>query len=270
MMRIVSAIFLGLVLATAGHAAAVDGVDVYSLSEGQGPAIVLVHGWTCDTSAWTDQIEAFSDGYQVVALDLPGHGQSGAPADERFTVDLYTGAIEAVITELDLDRVVLIGHSMGVPVIAHYAARYPDRVMAMVAVDGPIAPPPPTEDGPSGPPAQNGISREDSIRSFFVPQTSAAVRTKVMNMMLAPSDERAAAILAPFFDPSFAFAEPPNVPILNVIAGNQPPLDPAVVQSSPSNMQFVQFEGTGHFLMMEQPERFNDLVRNFLENNLGP
>ena len=267
MKRIVIAILVCQGLVSSGHGASVDGVDDYLSSEGEGPAIVFVHGWTCDTTVWSEQIEAFKGDYQAVALDLPGHGQSGAPADEVFSVDLYTGAIESVIAELELGRVILVGHSMGVPVIAHYAARYPDRVAALIAVDGPILPPsPPPEGAPSGPPAQNGISREESVRFFFVPQTPENVQAKVLGMMLAPSDERAAAILAPFYDPSFTFAEPPDVPILNVIAGNQPPLDPNAAQSNRPNMRSVQLEGTGHFLMMERPVEFNALVGEFLQS----
>src|SRR5690606_16146848 len=100
--------------------------------------IVFVHGWTCDETSWAEQVQAFADDYRVITLDLPGHGRSDVPAREDFSMDLFAGAVEAVRAEAGADKVVLVGHSMGAPVIRQYALTHPERVAGLVAVDGPL------------------------------------------------------------------------------------------------------------------------------------
>ena len=126
-----------------------------------------------------------------ITLDLPGHGQSGSPADGKFSMDLFARAVESVRDEAKVDKIVLIGHSMGAPVIRQYARLYPQHVIALVAVDGPLdmrnfgqpqrggaafTPPPVT--GPDG--LKN---RETMIRSMFTPQTPAPLQRQILTMM---------------------------------------------------------------------------------------
>ena len=115
--------------------AADDGVAIRYHSEGQGsPALVFVHGWGCDRSHWTEQVAHFAPTHQVVTLDLPGHGASGKNRRE-WTLQAYGEDVRAVVKALDLRRVVLIGHSMGGPVVLEAARRMPDRVVAVIGVD---------------------------------------------------------------------------------------------------------------------------------------
>ena len=72
-MRWLSTLILALVFASGASAASVDGLNIYSTSTGSGNAtVVLVHGWTCDTSSWDAQVPVLSKRYRVIALDLPG------------------------------------------------------------------------------------------------------------------------------------------------------------------------------------------------------
>src|SRR5580658_8324379 len=126
-------------LALAGSltAAAVDGIQINSASTGKGPkTVILVHGWTCDETTWSEQVPVLSKKYRVLTLDLPGHGKTGAPADGKLSMDLFARAVEAVRAESKADRVVLVGHSMGTPVVVQYARLYPEHVAALVFVDG--------------------------------------------------------------------------------------------------------------------------------------
>ena len=130
---------LAFVVASGASAASVDGMNVYSTSAGSGKTtVVLVHGWTCDSSSWDAQVPVLSKHYRVLTLDLPGHGRSGAPKDGKFSIDLFARAVEAVRADAHADKIVLVGHSMGAPVIRQYAHTYPDRVAGLVAVDGPL------------------------------------------------------------------------------------------------------------------------------------
>ena len=104
-------------------------MKIHSTSTGHGSkTIVLVHGWTCDDTSWAAQVPVLSKQYRVITLDLPGHGQSGSPKDGKFSMELFARAIEAVRAEQRADKIVLVGHSMGTPVIRQYARLYPQHV----------------------------------------------------------------------------------------------------------------------------------------------
>jgi len=96
MLRMALALSLSLLVATPAAAASVDGLEIHSTVEGEGPkTIVFVHGWTCDESSWAGQVPAFAGDYRVVTLDLPGHGKSGAPAPDAFSMDLFARSARA-------------------------------------------------------------------------------------------------------------------------------------------------------------------------------
>src|SRR5688572_3179566 len=164
---------LALAFASTASAATVDGLKIHSASAGSGrTTLVLVHGWTCDSSSWAAQVPVLAKKYRVLTLDLPGHGQSGSPKDGKFSMDLFARAVEAVRAEAGTDKVVLVGHSMGAPVNRQYARLYPGRVAGLVAVDGPLDM---RSFGDIKPPSVAGAeglkAREGMIRSMFTPQT---------------------------------------------------------------------------------------------------
>src|SRR5437868_283999 len=104
-------------------AATLDGMKIHWTSAGKGDkTVILVHGWTCDETTWTEQVPALSAKYRVITLDLPGHGKSDSPKSGTLTMPLFARAIEAVRAEAKANRVVLVGHSMGTPVILEYVA----------------------------------------------------------------------------------------------------------------------------------------------------
>ena len=126
-------------------AASVDGLEINSTtwtnvnaSGSHAPTLIFVHGWTCDSSSWRGQAGPLSRDYRVITLDLPGHGKSDSPQDGKFSMNLFARAVEAVRAEVGAERVVLIGHSMGAPVIREYAHLYPEHVAGLIAVDGPL------------------------------------------------------------------------------------------------------------------------------------
>ncbi len=180
---------IGLVVSITLSAATLDGVKIHSTTTGSGSkTVILVHGWTCDETTWTEQVPALAKQYRVVTLDLPGHGKSDSPKDGKFSMDLFARAIEAVRAEVNVDHIVLVGHSMGTPVVLRYARLYPQHTAALVFVDGlmPAAGGAAVPNmgammgGPQGP-----KNREAMIRGFFSVSTTPAIQTKILNMMLA-------------------------------------------------------------------------------------
>ena len=250
-------------------AAAVDGMQIQSSSAGTGPAIVFVHGWTCDSSSWTGQVPAFAKDYRVITLDLPGHGRSESPADGKLSMDVFARAVEAVRAEANADRIVLVGHSMGAPVIRQYAHLYPERVAGLVAVDGPLdlrafgeLPPgfPPPLTGPEG-----RAAREGMIRSMFIAETPAALQEKILAMMLGAPEATAVGAMNAMFDPAIRWTDVTRAPALSVYAGTANVPDAATTKELYPNHEATQLAGTGHFLMMEKPAEFNRLLTAFLD-----
>ena len=250
-------------------AASVDGLKIQSSSSGAGPTIVFVHGWTCDSSSWDGQVAAFAKDHRVVTLDLPGHGRSESPVGGKLSMDLFARAVEAVRAEAGADRIVLVGHSMGAPVIRQYAHLYPERVAGLVAVDGPLDmrafnelpagfPPPLT--GPEGLEAREGM-----IRSMFIAETPAALQDKILKMMLAAPEATAVGAMNAMFDPAIRWTDVTRAPALSIYAGTAQVPNAATTKELYPNHEATQLAGTGHFLMMEKPAEFNRLLAGFLD-----
>ncbi|KRB82382.1 hypothetical protein ASE00_09955 [Sphingomonas sp. Root710] len=233
--------------------------------QGTGPTIIFVHGWTCDETSWSGQVPAFAGRYRVVTLDLPGHGNSDLPARNRFTMKLFSDAVEAVRAAVRADRIVLVGHSMGAVVIRQYALDHPGHVAGLVAVDGPldiraISLP------PGSLPPMTVEMRGQLVGNMFVPETSAALRERITAMMLGTSQTTAAGASPLMFDPALRSDRTIPAPALTVYAGKPLfPIDPHTREMLPGWQQ-SQVEGTGHFLMMEKPEAFNRLLADFLDH----
>jgi pimeloyl-ACP methyl ester carboxylesterase len=258
------------VLATAGpvSAATVDGMRIQSAVAGAGNrTVILVHGWTCDSSSWDAQVPVLARRYRVITIDLPGHGKSDSPKDGKFSMDLFARAVEAVRAEAQADKVVLVGHSMGAPVIRQYARRFPSHVAGLVAVDGPLDMrgfggnfTPPAMTGPEG-----LKTREGMIRGMFTPQTPELVQKHVLAMMLAAPEATAAGAMQSILDPSLRTDEVTPMPALAVIAGTGQLPNVAETRKVLPAFEATQVAGTGHFVMMEKPEEFNRLLIAFLD-----
>jgi pimeloyl-ACP methyl ester carboxylesterase len=255
-------------LASTLSAASVDGITIHSSSKGEGKGtVVLVHGWTCDSTSWAAQVPELSKKYRVITLDLPGHGQSGSPVDGKFSMDLFARAVEAVRVEGKADRIVLVGHSMGAPVIRQYARRYPQHVAGLVAVDGPLeirrwlqeTPGPPPVGGPDG-----LKTREAMIRSMFTPRTPPALQQQVLAMMLKASEATAVGAMAAMFDTAIRDDVLLSMPVLAIYAGTAQLPNIEQMKTVLPNFEAAQISDTGHFLMMERPAEFNRVLTGFL------
>jgi pimeloyl-ACP methyl ester carboxylesterase len=254
-------------------AATVDGLKIHSSTAGTAShTVVLVHGWTCDETSWAAQVpELTKQKYRVVTLDLPGHGKSGSPADGKFSMDLFARAVEAVREEVKADRIVLVGHSMGAPVIRQYARLYPQHVAGLVAVDGPLVmngPPPQREGAPPFPQVTgpDGLkARETMIRSMFTPQTPPALQQQILAMMLKAPEATAGGAMAAILDPSLRKEDVTPIPALAIYAGTARLPDAEAIKKSLPNYESTQIAGTGHFVMMEKPREFNRVLEEFLQ-----
>ena len=110
-----------------------DGVSLHYVTLGRGPVILFVHGFPDFWFSWRQQMAALSDEYKTVAMDMRAYNKSGKPEGvEHYTLPHLLADVEAVIKDLRVDSVTLVGHDWGGVVSWHYAMRYPHRVNKLV------------------------------------------------------------------------------------------------------------------------------------------
>ena len=189
------AIFAMVAFVLVGTASAFDGesqfakldkTNIHYKSYGKGSeALVLVHGWSCNLDNWRDQFSDLSKRNRVIALDLPGHGQSDKP-NVAYTMDLFANAIDAVLRDAKVERAVIAGHSMGTPVARQFYRKYPQKTLGIIIVDGGLRP------------FGTKEMRDQFVAAFRSPdykKTAAPMFEGMMGSLAAPDRER---VLASF------------------------------------------------------------------------
>lgn len=253
------------------HGRSPDGVAIAYETHGSGaPALVFVHGWSCDRRYWREQLEPLGAHHQVVAVDLAGHGESGAGRSD-WTMRAFGEDVVAVVDRLDLAEVVLVGHSMGGDVIVDAALELRDRVVGLVWVDAYD-----DLDEPSSP---------EAISTFLAPfrdDFGAAARAFVRTMFLPGADpglvewvsaDMSAAPPAIALDVAVAsFSNGRAIPGLlrelqaPVVAINTGWLRPDVESLRRHGVGALVLSDLGHFPMLEAPARFNAVLRDVVDH----
>lgn len=116
--------------------ATVNGTKLYYEIAGEGPSLVLVHGFTLDTRMWDDQFVLFTEHYRVVRYDARGFGQSAPVGSEAYT---HPDDLAALLLHLAVPRATIIGLSMGGRIAIDFALRYPAMTHALVVVDAALS-----------------------------------------------------------------------------------------------------------------------------------
>ncbi len=248
-----------------------DGIPVHFEVEGRGaPALVFVHGWSCDRTYWSGQVGHFAKQHQVVTIDLAGHGESGDGRRE-WTMPAFGGDVVAVIEKLELREVVLIGHSMGGDVIVEAALALPDEVAGIVWVDvystlGKSSTPEELEEFVQ-PFRQDFVPAAQSfIRRMFPPGSDPDLVERVVADMSGAPPEIAVGAMEHAVANEGAILEALPKLTAPVVAIN-PDYRPNDVEAlARHGVRAVLMPGVGHFLMMEDPETFNRLLGETIED----
>jgi pimeloyl-ACP methyl ester carboxylesterase len=254
--------------------AKLDTIRVHYQNHGTGnEALVFVHGWTCNLNFWKANIPAFVKQTRVIAIDLPGHGESDKP-QTTYSMDLFARAIDAVLRDAKVERVVLLGHSMGTPVIRQFYRKYPEKTQGLVLVDGLLRP---LFDqaawekfiepfrGPNYKEAANGM-----LNMMLPAVKDAKVREEIRAAMLSAPQHVMAGAMEGMADPEiWKTQDKINVPVLNIQAKNPflPPDYEQFLRDLVPTLDYQMWEGVSHFLMMDEPQKFNDAVLAFLKQN---
>jgi pimeloyl-ACP methyl ester carboxylesterase len=244
-----------------------DDVHIEYHVYGQGePAVVLIHGWACDESYWNAQIEALKPHYTVVALNLAGHGASGRNRTD-WSIPNYAQDVAAVARQIPNTQLVLVGHSMGADVALAATPLIGSRVIGIVAVEALRSvgePPLPARDIERrvAPFSSDfvGATRNLVSSSLFEKGADPVLVQKVAyNMSLRPP-----AVAVPSMRSLLSMDLAGLLPAIHVpvyaINSDLTPTDAARIRRSLPDFTLDVLDHSGHFLMLETPERFNPLL----------
>jgi len=243
-----------------------DGVEIRYQVAGQGePAIVFVHGWSCDRTYWRQQLDHFASTHRVLAVDLGGHGESGL-GRKQWTMAAFGEDVKAAVQAAGVEKVVLVGHSMGGPVIAEAARLMPERVVALIVVDfftevdrrfstrereGFLAPM--RADFPK-------MTQAFVRKEMFIPRSDPKLADQIARDMASAPPSVAVSAMEQLlnYDQGAALAAV-KVPVL-LINSDKWATDLEAARRHKPDIQLAVMPWVGHFLMMEDPAEFNRLL----------
>ena len=261
--------------------AEVNDARLFYTDEGEGPPVLLVHGWSCDGSDWAWQIPALkAAGYRCIAPDLRGHGRSSVPAG-GYTPKQYAADLAALAGQLGCGPLVAIGHSMGGAAVVALAVEHPEAVRAVVPVDSAygfepgthLAFAPMIEAFRS--PAGHAAALQFAANAFYSSATPAHLPPLHARRIAAFEQQVMAAAMEALASPE-SFGERPAAeaylrriaaPALAFRAGRNDPSAVAAwerAQFQHPKSKAVGWEGTGHWLHQERPAEFNSVLLDWL------
>lgn len=257
-----------------GKVESADGVPIAYSVEGEGEiAVVLIHGWSCDRTYWRAQIEPLIAAYKVVSLDLAGHGTSGVERVE-WTLPAFGADVAAVVDGLGLERVILVGHSMGAPAALEAVPSLANRVLGVVAVDA-------LHDVSSRPDPERWQELVESyqsdfngtcdqfVHSMFLEAADSHLIESTAHDMCSASPEIATELISRVGDYDQAAAlRAAQVPV-RAINSAVYPTNVEGNRAVAEDFDVRVLEGVGHFPMLVVPEELNRLLLEVLAELAG-
>jgi pimeloyl-ACP methyl ester carboxylesterase len=266
-----------------------DNARVHYINYGKGDeALVLIHGWTQSADAWRDNVGDLNKRNRIIAIELPGHGQSDKPEEARgkgesgkgesnpyvlYSMDHFARAVDAVMRDAKVKRAVLAGHSMGTPVARQFYRKYPEKVLGIIIVDGSLRP-----FGDKGMIDQmmagfRGPQYRDTVSQMMAfisgPNLSAELKQRINAASMNTPQNVLVSAFEGMLDNSIWGEDKINVPVLAIMAQTAllPPNAEESFRAIAPKLDFQIFDGVGHFLMMEKPKEFNAAVIAWLDKN---
>lgn len=256
--------------------------------EGEGTALVLIHGFPLSRAAWAPQVEAFRATHRVIAPDLRGFGESpprGLATSRAVSMESYADDVAELLEELAVGRTVVAGHSMGGYVAFAFARRYPELLAGLVLVATRAAAD--TAEAAAGRrAAAEKVQREGregvtALVGGMVPKMVAAgtddadLLEAVRGFMASATPEGTIGALLGMAEraDSTPMLGEIEVPTLVVTGADDTLIAPAESEAMAAAIPGAELEivaGAGHLVAYEQPEVFNQALREWLAaNDLG-
>jgi len=230
-----------------------------------GLPVLFVHSYAGNTAHWDAALMHLRRNRRAVALDMRGHGTSDAPRSNDYAINGLADDVAAVADELQLDRFVLVGHSLGGMVAADYAGRHPERVAGLVLLATPGKSPPEL--------AQKTMASlendyDDTMQPYWDSMTQGArpsVKRRLDDSMRQVQREATKALVGAMFAndplPSLAAYTGPKM-IIDTPHGDGPS---ALYRQAPQIPRQL-ITGTSHWPQLDEPEKVNTALDAFLAN----
>ncbi|HTJ13530.1 MAG TPA: alpha/beta hydrolase [Dinghuibacter sp.] len=247
-----------------------QGVNIAYTDSGKGDTTLLfVHGWDLNKGYWSNQEAYFDKAYRVVAIDLPGFGESGTNRTDWGTDD-YARDIDSVISQLNLQHVVLVGHSMSGDIVLDAALHARDRVIAVVGVDNFKSIPPETPEAKADDARTFVVMKQGykkAVEQFFLGDLFYHTPDSIQRRILLDAVNADSAIAIKSLE-SQHYDETPALqswgkPIY-LINSDYRPTDTAAFTKANIPYQITYIKDVGHFPMVEKPADFNAALEGYL------
>ena len=244
---------------------------------GSGIPLVFVHGLGGRSESWAPQYETFSPRYRVIGWDAPGYGQSTPLAKESPVIADYVDALTRFVDALRLERFHLVGHSVGTVIAASFHKRHGERLLSMTLAEAVTG----SGRDPAEKRAEAIRSREGELdkvgaAAFARARTPNSLSPKASPEIVQRAVDFAAAMNVPGYKQLFRalvsadmFGEvaPLRVPAMIVAGSDDKSAPPEMVQritDAFSGIRHHLIDGIGHQIALEHPDRFNNLLAQFL------
>ena len=241
---------------------------------GNGPVLLLVHGFPLDRRIWVEQVSGLSDIRRVVAVDLRGRGKSPSEAD-GWTIDDYADDVAATIESLGADKVDIVGLSMGGYVLFSIWRKHRDKVRSLIFVDTKAEAD--SDEAKEGREKTAALVREKGsaellnalFPKIFAESTSVSIKDKVRPQFEELPAETAAADALAMRDRADSVADLASidVPTLVLHGANDAlmPLETGMaITSKIEGARFIEIPHAGHMAPIENPDVVNKGIREFL------
>jgi len=239
----------------------VRGAKVCAYVQGEGPNLLFIHGTGGNGKTWFSQLRRFSDHYRVIAIDLPGYGESELPPSVESNDD-YAAFVRDWMQVAGWDHAVVVGSSMGGRVCLQLALDHPERVDGLILVNASGIRVPGVETLSPG-----DVSPEEFMQAIFYRPSPMVVRAGAASSgAWYGTMEKLTA--KPLRDMTPRLGEI-QVPTLIIWGDHDKVLPPAFAhafhQAIPGS-RLAMIERAGHVPMMERPGEVNEAIAEFLSS----
>ena len=255
----------------------VDGYKIHYLRYGdKGPKLVLIHSMGMDAHGFDMFSDEVKDEYQILALDILGHGDSSIP-ETLVSIPDHAELMRRCYRQLDFVPNIIIGHSVGGMMGMVLAAEHPEELEGLVLVD--IAPRESRGPRPSRPPPPEYFKDENEARRYFRQRYTGFVDEAVANRIknALTTDEEGRLVLKPIGDairPSldvnlWPYAERIEIPTVLIKGGESTSITDERIERLRRHIpgfQAVTVEGATHMVPQDKPKEFKQQVINFIES----
>ncbi|MDH5606179.1 MAG: alpha/beta hydrolase [Anaerolineae bacterium] len=229
---------------------------------GRGKPIIFLHGWAGSWRYWIPAMQSISTDYRAYALDLWGFGDT-AKEPENYSLEKQTALLDYFLNHMGIGKVALVGHGLGAVISFLYAAKHAQVVDRIMGISMPLG-------NTDGLKALNGITAPELVNLLVnyspstVPASSETPKTDQLAIQTSLNDLKEVSLLE--------ILKKLRTSSLLINGHNDPLYKPSLAGKNgelPMTFHQIVFNQSGHFPMLDQPNKFNRLMKDFFELETG-